>query len=159
MFDTVRVLAGQQAVLVRNPGTGSSMSASMMMVMPKERITVTLDPEVLELVQQYAGDMSVSAFVNDVLADFVRREGMRDLLRELDEEFGPVPDDVREKGEQIWREFLSSTRERSSGSPEETSSSEQSSLPPTGKTRSSSPRSSSQKPPEEKARATRRRTA
>lgn len=72
----------------------------------KQRVTVTLESETLELVKQIAGPRGVSAFVDDAVFQRLQQLSIRSLLDEMDEQCGPIPDDVlaevREEFEAIF---------------------------------------------------------
>ena len=62
--------------------------------MPKRKITVTVDQELVDLIQALGVDMSLSGVVNEALGVHVERLGRLAALRELldgwDERYGPV---------------------------------------------------------------------
>lgn len=65
--------------------------------MAKQRVTVTLEGEALDLVKQIAGPRGVSAFVDDAVYSRLQQLSIRALLAEMDEECGPVPEDVMDE--------------------------------------------------------------
>lgn len=65
--------------------------------MAKQRVTVTLEGDALELVKQIAGPRGVSAWVDDAVYRRLQKLSIRSLLDELDEEHGPVPAEILEE--------------------------------------------------------------
>jgi len=68
------------------------------------KISVTLPGDLLDEARQYADDGNISAYVADGLRRRIEFDRARRLLRELDEEWGPIPEDVREKARDAWRD-------------------------------------------------------
>lgn len=62
--------------------------------MPKRKITVTVDGDLVDLAHQLGGDTALSAVVNDALAEHVERLGrlaaLKQQLDEWDEKYGPA---------------------------------------------------------------------
>jgi hypothetical protein len=52
--------------------------------------------------RRMAGDGGLSAFVNDVLRRHLQHLRLRRYLGELDEEHGPLPDELREEARREW---------------------------------------------------------
>ncbi len=75
----------------------------------KERITISVDPEALETVRAEvkAGRApSVSAAVEELLLANSRKQALKDLLDEMDAEYGPLTKEEEEWGEkEIERAF------------------------------------------------------
>ncbi|MFN8035590.1 MAG: hypothetical protein U0V73_06630 [Acidimicrobiia bacterium] len=134
------------------------MSTSMMIAMPKERVTITLDAELVAQLQEQVGEESLSAYVNEQLWHQVRREGLRQLLREMDEEFGPVPPDIAKEVDEQWAKTSSWMREQSSRLRAEKQGSAGTSPPPSTKDTTSRSRRSSSPKPSGEGRGTRRST-
>lgn len=68
----------------------------------KERITISVDPEALETVRAEvkAGRAdSVSAAIEEMLLAASRRQALKDLLDEMDAEYGPLTEEEKEWGE------------------------------------------------------------
>jgi hypothetical protein len=68
----------------------------------KQRVTVTLEGDALELVKEIAGPRGVSAFVDDAVFARLQQLSIRALLDEMDEECGPVPEEIMEE---VRKEF------------------------------------------------------
>jgi hypothetical protein len=62
-----------------------------------ERVTATLDEEVLEKIRRVAGPRGVSSFLNVAARERLARLELRGLLDELDAKHGAVPRAVREE--------------------------------------------------------------
>jgi Arc/MetJ family transcription regulator len=81
--------------------------------MASEKVSITLDPAIVAEARRMAGDGGLSAFVNDVLRWHLQHLRLRRYLAELDEEFGPVPEELREEAKREWDAVESSwTAER-----------------------------------------------
>jgi Arc/MetJ family transcription regulator len=81
--------------------------------MASEKVSITLDPAIVAEARRLAGDGGLSAFVNDVLRWHLQHLRLRRYLAELDEEHGPVPDELREEAKREWDAIESSwTAER-----------------------------------------------
>jgi len=70
--------------------------------MTTEKVSITLDANVLAEARQVAGDRGLSAFVNDVLQRHLQSARILAFLREQDEEFGPVPAELLEEARREW---------------------------------------------------------
>jgi Arc/MetJ family transcription regulator len=81
--------------------------------MASEKVSITLDPAIAAEARRMAGDGGLSAFVNDVLRWHLQNLRLRKYLAELDEEFGPVPEELRKEAKREWDAVESSwTAER-----------------------------------------------
>ena len=76
------------------------------------RRSVSLDPDVDAMAHRLAGDRDFSSFVNDALRRDIQRTQMLGLLRDLDEELGPVGDAAKARAEELWQARSRSTAER-----------------------------------------------
>lgn len=88
--------------------------------MPAQRITITIDEEVLNELRSRVGPGEVSAYVVNALRARLQKDPIMELLDKLDEMYGPLTDEEIAEGEREWAEMsarLSSTLERSSDSP------------------------------------------
>lgn len=59
--------------------------------MATEKLSATVDADLLAEVKAIAGERALSAFVNEALLQAVRRDRFRRYLDQLDEEDGPIP--------------------------------------------------------------------
>jgi len=59
------------------------------------KLSITLDKRVAAELRQTAGPRGVSAFVNEAVRRELQATRLRKLLDEMDQEYGPVPDDVQ----------------------------------------------------------------
>ena len=73
--------------------------------MAMKKVSVTLDSDLVAEIKSEIGEGGFSAYLNDSLVRRRQHERLRRYLRELDEEFGPVPGDVRQRVEKEWNEF------------------------------------------------------
>lgn len=79
--------------------------ASTISGMATEKVSITLDADVLAELREQVGPRGLSAYINDTLRAELKREQMRHLLREQDEEFGPVPPEVIEEARrELWED-------------------------------------------------------
>lgn len=67
-----------------------------------EKVSLSLDPDLLGEARQVSGARGLSGFVNDALRVRLQHERVRRLLAEMDDEFGPVPDGVMEEVRRSW---------------------------------------------------------
>jgi hypothetical protein len=88
-----------------------------------QRITITIDEDVLNELKGRVGPGEVSAYVVEALRARLRKDPIMELLDKLDEMYGPLTDEEIAEGERWWdgmKEQLSSMQERSSDSPDTT---------------------------------------
>jgi len=79
--------------------------------MAVKKVSVTLDAELLAQARQQSDNLS--ALLNDALAAYIRNVNLGRLLDELDEEFGPVPEEtMREAREEMDAAILQVERGR-----------------------------------------------
>ena len=63
--------------------------------------SVTLDEKLAEELREFAGTEEVSPLVNEAMRRYLQAMRIRKLLREMDEESGPIPEELRRQA----REF------------------------------------------------------
>jgi predicted CopG family antitoxin len=73
--------------------------------MAMKKVSVTLDADLVAEIKTEVGERGFSAYLNESIKRRRQHERLRRYLRELDEEFGPVPDEVRRQVEKEWSEF------------------------------------------------------
>jgi hypothetical protein len=73
--------------------------------MAMKKVSVTLDADLVAEIKTEVGVRGFSAYLNDTIKRRRQHERLRGLLNELDEEFGPVPDEVRKQVAKEWDEF------------------------------------------------------
>jgi hypothetical protein len=73
-----------------------------------EKVSVTLDPAIVAEARRMAGVGDLSGFVNDVLHWHLQNLRLRGYLDLLEEEFGPVPEELREEARRDWDAIKSS---------------------------------------------------
>jgi hypothetical protein len=76
--------------------------------MVSKKVSVTLDPASVAEARRIAGNRDLSAFVNDVLHWHLQNVRLRGYLDLLEEEFGPVPEELREEAKRDWDAIKSS---------------------------------------------------
>ena len=65
--------------------------------MAHERLSISVDPELLEEARQRAGQGSMSKFMNEALKYYLQALHIREVEAELKAKYGPIPDEVKEK--------------------------------------------------------------
>ena len=73
--------------------------------MAMKKVSVTLDADLVAEIKTERGEGRFSAYLNETIRRRRHYERLRRYLRELDDEFGPVPDEVRRQAEREWDEF------------------------------------------------------
>lgn len=71
--------------------------------MPVEKVSLSLDQQLVAEARRVAGRRALSALVNDALRVRLQHERLRRLLAEMDDEFGPVPAAELERARRTWR--------------------------------------------------------
>lgn len=69
-----------------------------------EKVSLSLDAELVARARQVAGHRGLSALVNDALRIKLQHERLRALLAEMDAEFGPVPAAELDRARATWPE-------------------------------------------------------
>jgi len=70
--------------------------------MSTEKVSLSLNTDLLRKARQMAGRRGLSALVNDALRVRVQQEQLRSLLDEMDSEYGPVPPKELERARKLW---------------------------------------------------------
>jgi hypothetical protein len=70
--------------------------------MGAEKVSLTLEAELLAQAREVAGRRGLSAFVNDALRIKLQHERLRRLLDQMDVEFGPVPERELARARKQW---------------------------------------------------------
>lgn len=82
--------------------------------MAVSKVSLSIDEDVLAEARARAGRRELSSYVNDALRRQLQRDRLGELLAEMDEESGPVPDDVLEEARTPWRSAPASPKRRRS---------------------------------------------
>ena len=80
--------------------------------MANENVSITLDPAIVAEVRQIAGDVDLFVFVNDVLHWQLQNVRLRGYLDLLEEQFGRVPEELREEARREWDAVKASWKEK-----------------------------------------------
>ena len=81
-----------------------------------EKVSLSLDTDLVARARKVAGHRGLSALVNDALRIKLQHERLRALLAEMDAEFGPVPTEQLQRARAAWPERDAARRKsRSSG--------------------------------------------
>lgn len=70
--------------------------------MGMDKVSLTLEEELVTEARSVAGAKGLSAYVNDALRHKLQRDRLRLLLEELEREHGPIPERVREEVRREW---------------------------------------------------------
>ena len=70
--------------------------------MPVEKVSLSLDREIVDKARRIAGPRGLSALVNDALRLRLQQERLRALLAEMDAEYGPVRPEDMEDARKAW---------------------------------------------------------
>lgn len=70
--------------------------------MTVEKVSLSLDAEILRRARRIAGRRGLSSLVNDALRIRLQHERLERLLDEMDAEVGPVPADLIEDARKTW---------------------------------------------------------
>ncbi|MGH7512049.1 MAG: hypothetical protein ACREOQ_03890 [Gemmatimonadales bacterium] len=70
--------------------------------MAVEKVSVSLDAEVLTEARGRVGGRGLSAYVNDAVRRQLRRDALSELLVEMRETNGPVPDEQMREVRRRW---------------------------------------------------------
>ena len=63
---------------------------------------VSVDEELASLVREHVGDQELSGFVARAVEHELERDLLDDYLRELDDKYGPVPENLVEHYDARW---------------------------------------------------------
>ena len=66
-----------------------------------EKVSITVPASVLKQARKMAGKRPLSNFVAETLELRVKSAGLQELMREMDEEFGPVDEETMEWARKI----------------------------------------------------------
>ncbi|MBX3031820.1 MAG: CopG family transcriptional regulator [Chloroflexi bacterium] len=64
--------------------------------------SVSIEERLAERVESHVGDRGLSGFVARAIERELERDLLDEYLRDLDAEFGPVPDELVEQFDQLW---------------------------------------------------------
>jgi Arc/MetJ family transcription regulator len=83
--------------------------------MAVSKVSLSIDEEVLAEARDRAGRRELSSYVTDALRRQLQHDRLGELLAELDDTAGPIPDELMEEARQLWRGAVegSKTRRRS----------------------------------------------
>ncbi len=70
--------------------------------MPTEKVSLTLDEELVERARSTVGSRSLSAYVNEALRRQLQRDRLISFLEEADRRYGPVAPEVMEGVRRAW---------------------------------------------------------
>jgi hypothetical protein len=67
-----------------------------------QKVSVSMPAELTDAVRKRTGAGGFSRYVTDAVQARIRHDLLGDLLDELDEKYGPVPEEIREKTRLLW---------------------------------------------------------
>jgi hypothetical protein len=67
-----------------------------------KKVSLTLDAKLLAQARELAGKRGLSGLVNDALRIKLQHERLRRLLEQMDQEFGPIPDEEMKRARKAW---------------------------------------------------------
>lgn len=70
--------------------------------MPTAKVSLTLDEDLIEEAREVAGSRGLSGYMNRALGKQLQHDRIRKLLAEMDEELGPVDDEILENARRTW---------------------------------------------------------
>lgn len=80
--------------------------------MATQKVSLTLDREVLEAARERVGRRGLSSYVNSALQLRLQHDRILTLLHELDTEYGPVPERITAEVEREWPDVNAAARRR-----------------------------------------------
>jgi Arc/MetJ family transcription regulator len=69
---------------------------------PVQKVSVSLEHELVEAARERVGARGMSAYVNEALRRQLRRDALAELLVDLRDEHGPVPANYMEEVRRLW---------------------------------------------------------
>jgi Arc/MetJ family transcription regulator len=72
--------------------------------MPVEKVSLSLDADLVAKARRVAGHRGLSALVNEALRIKLQHERLRAVLAEMESEFGPVPAEELARARVAWPE-------------------------------------------------------
>src|SRR5215469_18869672 len=69
------------------------------------KVSVYMPEELAEAVRARTGSGGFSRYVTDAVEERVRLESLDELLAELDAEYGPVPEEIRQQTRRMWPDY------------------------------------------------------
>lgn len=81
--------------------------------MPTEKVSLTLEQELLSQARDVVGSRGLSAYVNRALRHQLQRDRLTRYLADLEAEFGPVDADLLDEVRKAWPAEASEPQRRS----------------------------------------------
>lgn len=70
--------------------------------MPTEKVSLTLSQTALDEARSRVGRRGLSEFIDEALQLRLQHDRLKKLLADLDAEYGPVPEEIREEVRREW---------------------------------------------------------
>jgi hypothetical protein len=84
-----------------------------MLMLAKEKLSLTLDHDLVEAARKRVGRRGFSAYLNEALAYRLQREGIEEYLAHQEREKGPIPPEVQAAVEKAFEKRHTRSRSRS----------------------------------------------
>lgn len=81
--------------------------------MPTEKVSLTLEQDLLSQARDVVGTRGLSAYVNRALRHQLQRDRLTHHLADLDAEFGPIDADLIDEVRRAWPAEANETERRS----------------------------------------------
>jgi hypothetical protein len=69
------------------------------------KVSVSMPEELAEAVRARTGSGGFSRYVTEAVEERIRLQSLDELLAELDAEYGPVPDEIRQQTRRTWPNY------------------------------------------------------
>ena len=71
--------------------------------MATEKLSVTLEAELVAELREHVGKREVSSYVNEAVKLALQRDRIRRMLEEMERDDGPIPPEILEEARARWR--------------------------------------------------------
>jgi hypothetical protein len=80
--------------------------------MATRKVSLTLDDKLVREAKRRSRSTGLSSYVNDALRLQLQQDRLGGLLADLDDEFGPAPEELRAEVEREWRQMRAAKARR-----------------------------------------------
>jgi Arc/MetJ family transcription regulator len=67
------------------------------------KVSLSIDEDVLDEARERAGRRELSSYVSEALRRQLQHDRIGELLAEMEERSGPIPEDLMEEARSLWR--------------------------------------------------------
>jgi Arc/MetJ family transcription regulator len=71
--------------------------------MAVSKVSLSIDEDVLDEARERAGRRELSSYVSEALRRQLQHDRIGELLAEMEERSGPIPEDLMEEARSLWR--------------------------------------------------------